>query len=177
MSIQFQDAEHDGEIWSRRFEQNNTYKRSQDTEDEQKRCLSTADEHEQTHIVSIGATVTASAAAQASALGHDSSSGQTCLQDTEDDHERCLVCLSTAEVHKLKNISKQLQDTEDDHERCLVFLSSAEVQNIKNISKPLQDTEDDHERSGSSLGNSASSGCGSEMSQSSSSNSFKVSSE
>ena len=43
------------------------------------------------------------------------------LQETEDDHQRCLVCLSTAEIQKIRNISKQFQDTEDDHEheRCL----------------------------------------------------------
>ena len=51
------------------------------TADEQKRCVGTADEHER-------------------AWG----------QESEGDHERCLVCLSTAEVSKLRDISEQLQD-------------------------------------------------------------------
>ena len=75
-------SEHDVEIWSRRFEHKETYKHLQDSEDEQKRCLSTADQHE------------AKAIAPAS------------LRDSEDDHERCLSCLSTAEVSKLRDISK-----------------------------------------------------------------------
>ena len=35
-------------------------------------------------------------------------------------------CVSTAEVQKLKNIFKQLQDTEDDHERYLGGLDTAD---------------------------------------------------
>ena len=61
------------------------------------------------------------------------------IQDTEHDAE------IWSWRFEQKNTSKHLQETEDDHERCLVCLSAAEVQNIKNISKHLQDTEDDHD--------------------------------
>ena len=118
-------TEHDVEIWNRRFEEKTEHHveictHSQDSEDEQKRCVSTADEHkpvsevelERPHEMMIDDDdddhfeQAPADQALALSLAHVGMGGHTCLQDTEDDCERCLVCLSSAEVHRLKNISK-----------------------------------------------------------------------
>ena len=80
-------------------EHEETYTQSQDSGDEQKRCVRTADEHAQDSEVEPKRYV-------GTADEHERAWGQ----ESEVDHERCLVCLSTAEVSKLRDMSKQLQD-------------------------------------------------------------------
>ena len=114
-------TEHDVEIWSRRFEKIQDTEHhvticthSQDSEDEQKRCVGTAAEHKQvsgivhgrSHEMMIddgGDKFEQAPADQALALSlaHAGIGGQAGEQGTEDDCERCLCCLISAEVHRL----------------------------------------------------------------------------
>ena len=99
-------------VWSRRFKESKTNRHMRGTEDDGEQCLfclSTADGQERNRELSSSESADGSEDDEMTiddVDDHDDEQAPAFLWESDVYHERLLACLGTAEISKIKNMSK-----------------------------------------------------------------------